>query len=137
MAASAAAAVSSVSTIDISGDDIAQDINTYSSFFFTTMTQFRDLYLAFWWQEFKTSDTWGWPFIQTILLEFDPWLLPLILFAFAGINLVIVSLKTSGFNLIAVFFSGLKQTLQDQPIDGDITMFTIFDWFIDTFEETS
>ena len=38
-----------VQTLDIAAAADSFNINTYSSFFFTTATEFRDLYLAFWW----------------------------------------------------------------------------------------
>ena len=68
--------------------------------------EITDLYLAWYWKFFNDM---YWPQIQKAISE--EWVLPVLFIGVGFVNLVIVTLKTTGFNFIAIGANALKGTL--------------------------
>ena len=109
-----------MSTTASGGDDNSPVNNLWTSL--------NEEYIQWYWKYFEDN---VWPLIKQYL--YYDWIPLVLLIVIALINLIVVVFKSSGLNFIAVGANALKATIQDQPIDGDVTLFTIFDWCIENF----
>ena len=59
--------------------------------------------------------------------------MPAAAIVFSAVNLLLVSFQTTGFNQVAVFFTIAKNTLKDQELAEGVTLYGVFDFFIEIF----